>query len=71
MRASGTQLLLDGAPYTFTGLNMWHAAWVALNDPARLRRELDMLRAAGVTVLRIVAASEGEPDAPLQVSKHT
>jgi hypothetical protein len=36
-------------------------------DPPRLRRELDILRRHGVTCIRIVAASEGEDDAPLQV----
>ena len=68
MRASGTQLTLGGSPYSFTGLNMWQAVWVAHSNPARLRRELDMLHASGIRVLRIVAASEGAADAPLQVS---
>ena len=45
----------------------WGAAWIAMREPERLRRELDTLREAGVTCIRIVACSEGEQDAPLQV----
>ena len=55
------------SPFRFVGINMWHAAWVAYSDMPRLKRELDTLGASGVTVLRIVAASEGPSDAPLQV----
>ena len=68
VRASGRTLTLDGAPYAFVGINMWHAAWVGADDPGRLRRELDLLSASGVRVVRVVAASEGDHDAPLQVS---
>ena len=68
VQASGTQLTVGGSPYSFTGLNMWQAVWVAHSNPERLRRELDTLHASGIRVLRIVAASEGEADAPLQVS---
>lgn len=49
-------------------MNMWGAAWIAMKAPRRLARELDLLKAAGVTCLRIVAASEGDDDAPLTVS---
>ena len=60
--AEGTQLVtsIDGVPFRFLGMNMWHAAWVAMKDPDRLSRELDELHASGVSVLRIVAGSEGE-----------
>ena len=54
-------------PFRFVGVNAWQAMWVAYKHPARLRRELDTLRNAGVTVVRIMAASEGSADAPLQV----
>ena len=66
--AIGTGLVLDGAPFEFLGLNWWQAVWVAHSDPSRLRRELDALHAAGARVLRITAASEGLPEAPLQAS---
>ena len=72
VRADGGKLVLDDdgqTPFRFVGLNMWHSAWiVALGDLKRLRRELDVLQAHGVSVLRVVAASEGASDAPLQVA---
>ena len=61
-----TRLVLDGAPYSFLGLNFWQAAWIALSDIGRLRRELDAIKRAGATVVRITATSEGPNDAPLQ-----
>lgn len=67
VRASATGLHLDGRPYRFVGINMWHAAWVAAQSVERLRDELDTLARAGVRVLRITACSEGPPGAPLQV----
>lgn len=64
--SSGGQLVVDGQPFTFVGLNFWHAPWIAHSDPAKLRTELDLLHAAGARVLRITALSEGPDEAPLQ-----
>ena len=65
---AGTRLTHgDGQTFAFSGVNMWQAVWVALEDPERLRRELDQLQAAGISVVRITAASEGVATAPLQV----
>ena len=61
----GTQLTLDGTPWRFIGINMWQAVWIAQEDPARLRRELDRLAMLRVQVVRITAASEGSSDTPL------
>ena len=50
--AHGKQLWRQGKPYRFFGANVWFAANMgaeASGDRARLRRELDRLRDAGVT----------------------
>ena len=56
---------LDGAPYCFVGANLWYGAYLgadtAYGDRARLERELDRLRAHGVTNLRVLGASEASP----------
>lgn len=61
----GTRLLRDGAPYRIVGANMWYAAWLGADaeygDRARLRRELDRLRALGVNNVRIMASGEEGP----------
>jgi len=43
------------------GINFWQAPWVALADPDRLERELDLLAEVGIRDLRILAGGEG-PD---------
>lgn len=59
------RLFLDGAPYRFVGANLWYGAWLgapaAFGDKARLRRELDRLKALGVTNLRVLGAGERSP----------
>src|SRR4051812_23874322 len=61
----GTSLQLDGAPYRFIGTNFWYGMNLGSEGPggdqARLIRELDRLKAIGVTNLRILGMSEG-PD---------
>jgi mannan endo-1,4-beta-mannosidase len=58
-------LRLDGKPYRFVGSNAWYLAWLgadaAFGDRARLGRELDALRADGVSNLRIAASAELSP----------
>ena len=53
----------------FMGANLWYAVHLGCRgcDRARLRRELDALRAAGVSSVRITALSEGPDDAPWRV----
>lgn len=52
-----------GAPGYFIGANFWYAALLAAEGPScdrdRLCRELDNLKALGVTNLRILVGSEG------------
>src|SRR6478752_5012477 len=59
------RLSLGGKPYRFVGANLWYGAWLgspgASGDRARLGRELDRLKALGVTNLRILGAGERSP----------
>ncbi|GAH15733.1 unnamed protein product, partial [marine sediment metagenome] len=65
---NGMQFETDGVPFYFTGANFWSAMNLASNgtggDRARLDRELDFLASQGVTVLRVMAGTEG-PDTEL------
>lgn len=60
----GHQFFLGGKPYYFVGTNYWYGGLLGLEkDPkrgvGRLRRELDFLKANGVTNLRLLAGAEG------------
>jgi len=74
VRVDGTRFVVDGRPHAFVGVNFWQAMNLAVADPraggdrARLVRELDRLRALGVTNLRILAGSEGPEDAPYRIA---
>lgn len=58
----GKSLQLGGKTYTFAGANIWYGAYLGADAPygnrARLKRELDRLKAMGVTNLRILASAE-------------
>lgn len=61
---NGVNLELDGRTHTFIGTNYWYGPLLGLEkDPRRgirrLRRELDLLKANGVTNLRLMAGAEG------------
>lgn len=63
---SGSNFMLRGEPYHFVGTNLWYAAYIGRpdadgGDRARVVRELDFLRANGVTNLRLLGASERSP----------
>jgi mannan endo-1,4-beta-mannosidase len=51
----------------FVGVNLWQAMWWGAHDPLRLERELAVLKGLGVSVVRILAGSEGPDDAPHRV----
>lgn len=59
------QFILDGEPYYYVGANFWYGA--ILGSPSveggreRLGRELDFLKSVGVTNLRVLVGSDGEP----------
>ena len=59
-----SHLYLDGRPYYFVGANYWYGSLLGLEKDKkrglrRLRRELDFLKANGVTNLRLMAGAEG------------
>ena len=54
----------DGRPYYFVGTNYWYGSLLGLEKDKtrgiqRLRKELDFLKANGVTNLRLMAGAEG------------
>jgi mannan endo-1,4-beta-mannosidase len=61
----GARLLRDGAPYRFSGANMWYGAYLgaanACGDSDRLKRELDALVGIGITNLRVLGSGEDSP----------
>ena len=61
---SGHHLETDGGPYYFVGANYWYGSLLGLETDKkrgaeRLRKELDFLKAHGVTNLRLMAGAEG------------
>ncbi|MBB6095133.1 mannan endo-1,4-beta-mannosidase [Povalibacter uvarum] len=58
----GTQFRLRGKPYYFAGTNIWYGGYLGSAGPTgdrdRLVRELDQLKAAGITNIRILGMSE-------------
>src|SRR5688572_18418698 len=60
----GHRLVLNGKPYYFVGTNYWYGSLLGLEADekrgvGRLRRELDFLKANGVTNLRLLGGAEG------------
>jgi mannan endo-1,4-beta-mannosidase len=62
VKVNGTQFIYDGKPYYYVGTNMWDGCYLGSSgktgDRPRLIRELDDLKAMGITNLRILGASE-------------
>jgi len=61
---SGHSFQVGGKPYYFVGTNYWYGGLLGLEKDGRrgagrLRRELDFLKANGVTNLRLLAGAEG------------
>jgi mannan endo-1,4-beta-mannosidase len=66
----GTRLLLDGRPWVVSGMNYWAGPTLARDKSAgwdRVRTDLDDLQALGITMVRVMAASEGPDTEPLRV----
>ncbi|MEH6701079.1 glycoside hydrolase 5 family protein [Parasphingorhabdus sp.] len=65
VKREGCRLTLDGESYRFAGANLWYGAYLgadaAYGDRPRLGRELDRLKALGITNLRIMASAEEGP----------
>ncbi len=68
VQVNGTHFEVNGRTYYFVGMNYWYGLNLASNgsggDRQRLNRELDSLRAIGVTNLRVMAGSEGPDTEP-------
>src|SRR5690606_11902388 len=62
VQVQGTRFVLNGRTYRFAGANFWYGAYLGapdgIGDRARLRDELDQLKAAGIDNLRVLAMSE-------------
>ena len=67
----GTEFRVVGRSYHFVGANYWQAMNLASRGPGgdrqQLLRELDELKAHGITNLRLMAASEGPDTEPLRI----
>ena len=64
VKVEGHQFSLDGRPYYYIGTNYWYGSLLGLvrdrkRGVERLRKELDFLKAHGVTNLRLMAGAEG------------
>lgn len=64
VKVEGHQFTLDGRPYYYIGTNYWYGSVLGLvqdrrRGVERLRKELDFLKAQGVTNLRLMAGAEG------------
>jgi mannan endo-1,4-beta-mannosidase len=64
VKVKNGQLVAGGQPYYFIGTNYWYGGLLGLEKDKkrgaeRLRRELDFLKAGGVTNLRVMAGAEG------------
>jgi mannan endo-1,4-beta-mannosidase len=71
VKVKGTTFEIGGKPYYYLGTNFWYGLNLAAKgeggDRERLLRELDRLKAMGVTNLRVVAGSEGPDTEPYRM----
>ncbi len=65
VEVDGDELVIDGRPYHFVGVNLWYGAYLGsaapYGDRTRLIAELDQLKETGVDNLRVLGASEASP----------
>ncbi len=68
----GNQFVISGKPYYFIGTNYWYGPSLGSKgeggNRARLIKELDFLKAAGINNLRVLVGAEGPNDQPFRVS---
>lgn len=71
-KTNGPTFQRGGQPSYFIGTNYWYGAILASTaeggNRARLLRELDLMRAAGITNLRILVGAEGPNHQPTRVT---
>jgi mannan endo-1,4-beta-mannosidase len=72
VKVKAQQFTVDGNPYYYIGTNYWYGAIIAspglYGDRTRLLRELDFMKANGITNLRIQAGAEGPDNEPFRVT---
>ena len=60
----GGQFIRNGTPYRYIGTNFWYGPILASDTPVgdfeRLTRELDTLKALGMTNLRVLVGAQGQ-----------
>ncbi|APG62054.1 mannanase [Sphingorhabdus lutea] len=65
VKRDGLRFTINDKPYRFVGANLWYGAYLgadaAYGDRARLGRELDRMKAIGITNLRVMASAEEGP----------
>jgi mannan endo-1,4-beta-mannosidase len=56
-----SQFIVNGKPWYYIGANYWYGGLVSndANGKKRIRKELDFLKAKGITNLRVLAGAEG------------
>lgn len=70
-KAVGTHFEIDGKPFYYLGANFWAGMNLASTGEGgnreRLLRELDQMKASGITNLRIIAGTEGPSKEPYRI----
>src|SRR5579871_3973636 len=68
LQVSGTRFMKNGRPFLVSGLNYWAGTTLARSGDAagwdRVRRDLDGIQAAGINMIRTIAATEGPDSEP-------
>ena len=69
---SGTRFTRDGQPFFVSGINYWAGTTLARPDNAaggwdQVRRDLDGIQAAGINMVRTIAATEGPNTEPQRI----
>lgn len=61
IKVNDTHFIKNGKPYHYIGTNYWYGAMLGAKsgDRERLKKELDELKALGITNLRVLACSDG------------
>jgi len=71
LSVKGIRFVRDGRPFIVSGFNYWAGPTLAREGNAaggdQVRRDLDGLQAAGINMLRVMAATEGPDSAPYRI----
>src|SRR3954464_40291 len=71
LEVKGIRFVRDGRPFIVSGFNYWAGPTLAREGNAagwdQVRRDLDGLQAAGINMLRVMAATEGPDSEPYRI----